>query len=656
MYEFNQFKSIFDKQAEQHFSFPSVEEWLAHFKAIKVQRIRKKEDAGVYVFGQFKDAQGGRTKDNMKSNQFIVLDIDHTSLAELETALSNIDKYHYVFHETFSSTEEHLKIRIIFPLRESISSAAYFKDKVASRLAAMIGIAEIDQVSNKPAQAYFLPSSPIGKEKGEYDVHRGKNCLSIGDLPAQASSVKAKQTSKFSGVDKNEDGEDELVAEAKRIAKEEFDDNIYFINNRFHIYDDGIWQHYSKAELQKCFVLEVYESKKNLAFVNGVLSALQVVIHNNAFPDSKNDVVVFESCAINPFSGKKIKHNPRHFARNKLNFDYDNQATCPLWLDFLGQCWGQDSDFTEKVALLQEYMGLSLTCLTKFQKMLWLIGEGSNGKSVIFKVVRALVGPYNCSALPFENFNKRFAVEQLEHKLVNLDPEMSSTAVLADATVKSVVGGEEISMERKNEPVFKSMVTAKLWAAANSLPTTKDHSYGFFRRVMILEFNRVITEAEQDKSLDMKLMTELPGIFNWALTGLHRLVKNDGFTIPSSSTKQVDDYQINSNPVALFFRDHLVKKETEGRPSAGMRAELLFEQYKIFAGANCFKAISKPTFGTRMSALGAKGERSNGITYYPVTVKGMEVYKKDVFSEHGLKKLKSMNAADYFAEDSEVMM
>jgi putative DNA primase/helicase len=278
----------------------------------------------------------------------------------------------------------------------------------------------------------------------------------------------------------------------------------------------------------------------------------------------------------------------------------------------------------DKVALLQEYMGLSLTSITQYQKMMWLIGEGSNGKSVVLDIVRDMVGSENCSSVPFSGFAGRFNLEQLQDKLVNIDPDMSISALFApsvDAKIKSIVGGDWISLERKGKPVFQAKLVAKLWAGTNCMPTSKDQSHGFFRRVLILQFNRIITEAEQDKFLTQKLRTELPGIFNWALEGLKRLQHNQDFTYPLSSKQAVDDYKLQHNPVAMFRKLRLREIDMQGSPSRhGTLTSTTYSAFKKFCDEQGLRYVALHVFGRELSKLGIKSTKANCKQYYPVTV------------------------------------
>jgi putative DNA primase/helicase len=49
---------------------------------------------------------------------------------------------------------------------------------------------------------------------------------------------------------------------------------------------------------------------------------------------------------------------------------------------------------------------------------------------------------------------------------------------------------------------------------------------------------------------------ELPGMFNWAVRGLHRLYKNDEFTVPKICAEEIEDYRNENNPAREFLQLH----------------------------------------------------------------------------------------------------
>jgi putative DNA primase/helicase len=271
-------------------------------------------------------------------------------------------------------------------------------------------------------------------------------------------------------------------------------------------------------------------------------------------------------------------------------------------------------------------MGYSLTPSTHFHKMMWLVGSGSNGKSVILNIMSALVGEHNTSAVPLKDFSKTFSLIGMKDKLINIDADFPIDGAIADDKMKIIVSGDLVKVEEKREKAFTCRITAKQWAAMNNLPKTKDNSHGFFRRVLMLTFNRKLEDHEQDKSLEKVLMTELPGIFNWALEGLHELLENDQFTVPTSSKTDLDEYKILSNPVAKFVQEHITLVDTKGSPKLGLLNKDVYTSFSLFCHANGFARMNSSTFGMRMKALGIVSSKSNGQAYYPVKLHDAEGY------------------------------
>jgi putative DNA primase/helicase len=127
---------------------------------------------------------------------------------------------------------------------------------------------------------------------------------------------------------------------------------------------------------------------------------------------------------------------------------------------------------------------------------------------------------------------------------------------------KACVGEDAISAEEKHMPVFSFKPTAKMIMTMNSLPDTRDTSYGYFRRLSILAFNASFSGEKRDNKLKEKLKEELPGIFLWAMEGLKRLRAND---YKFSPCKSMDDmlkrYQAEQKPMYEFFEDCIVPLE-----------------------------------------------------------------------------------------------
>lgn len=627
--ELNVFRNLTDTKFDSYV-FKTPEEMVNALKDHGVASLERKEDGELCIFGHFKDKSKGRRKDNLQYTNVLVLDIDTTTDTEIKKALAILTLYCFIAYETYSSTKESPRWRIIVILDEEVSCQDFSKKKIASALADILGIKEIDNVSNNPVQPYFFPYTPPGQTRELICNETGK-CFPLNKLLNH--KIKATKSKAHSKNDKGKPWGDEADTKvALDLVKTDFDDNLIFFKNRHYFYDAGYWQVVSQEAILQHILLDSFD--KNIAVHDGekIVKAIEAVKYVEKFPEPDKilgDLVVLRNCVVNPATGETHAHAVEHYARNRLDFDYDPAAACDLWLKFLDDVFASDSDKKKKIMLLQEFIGLSLTRCNSFQKSLWLVGPGANGKSVIISVVQNLIGKDNYSTVPISNFSGRFSVIDMEDKLANFDADMSINSKIDDGKIKPIISGDKITVEQKFKNAYHTHMVAKLWVAANDLPDTKDTSHGLFRRIMILTFNRIFKEDEQDHQLTEKLLLELPGIFNWALIGLQRLLRKHKFTHPKSVTEALEDYKNSSDPVRQFKADHLVQIDISQRLKDGMLMYDIYRAFQVYCKANGISPIpDSKKLGGQLRQLGIDKRGSGGKRYYPVKLKNMDHFNK----------------------------
>jgi putative DNA primase/helicase len=98
----------------------------------------------------------------------------------------------------------------------------------------------------------------------------------------------------------------------------------------------------------------------------------------------------------------------------------------------------------------------------------------------------------------------------------------------------------------------------------NQLPSIEDDTHGMWRRINVIEFPRTFSETEMDVGLTEKLVSELSGIFNWALEGYKRL-RNQKFIFSESKSMQKTklQYQTDSNSSLDFSLNYLKEADSE---------------------------------------------------------------------------------------------
>ena len=153
--------------------------------------------------------------------------------------------------------------------------------------------------------------------------------------------------------------------------------------------------------------------------------------------------------------GKKTRlktFDPTDFITYQLPYDYEPQATAPLFMKYLSEVL---PDLTAQ-NVIAEFLGYVFipNSHLKLEKALLLYGPGSNGKSVYFEIVKALLGNENLSSYSLSSLTNETGYYRAEiaNKLVNYASEINGN--LEAARFKALVSGEPIEARRPYGQAF----------------------------------------------------------------------------------------------------------------------------------------------------------------------------------------------------------
>ena len=203
----------------------------------------------------------------------------------------------------------------------------------------------------------------------------------------------------------------------------------------------------------------------------------------------------------------------------------------------------------------------------------------------------------------------RFNTVQIHGKLANISGEVARKANLEDGTVKSIIGGDVIQGERKNEQPFDFKPYCRLIVCCNSLPHSADNSSAFFRRWVVVPFDQQIPKSEWIRNLDQILVdAEGDGILAWSLQGLARLQKRGRFDIPDACNNALDAWRSSADPVKRFCDAHLRRSE-KGRVLVSQIMDA-FNRWSSATGGQA-RFTTTRSFRLRLEDLGLEVKRTN---------------------------------------------
>lgn len=275
---------------------------------------------------------------------------------------------------------------------------------------------------------------------------------------------------------------------------------------------------------------------------------------------------------------------PMHKQRAKLRIAYAPDARAPMWEKALEDWFGSDEDGMRKRALLSEFVGAALFGLsTRYQKALFILGGGGNGKSQLLDVVGELFPGAFLSAIRPQKWSDPYSRDQLRGARLNLVHEIPPKTVTGGADFKAIVTGDPIAARE----IYKSPYTYRPRAAhvfsANELPGSTDITAGFWRRVVVLTMpKRFDGTAEMIPELAKRIMAvEMPGVLAWAVEGARRLLKQDGYTIPQSSLEAVRDWKDSCDPLGQWLDERTAPAKHSHERT---KSSTLFQDWKTWSG------------------------------------------------------------------------
>jgi putative DNA primase/helicase len=236
-----------------------------------------------------------------------------------------------------------------------------------------------------------------------------------------------------------------------------------------------------------------------------------------------------------------------------------------------------------------------------------LVGTGANGKSVLHNVVCALFGAENVSSYSLQSLTDKqgYYRAMIVDKLLNFASEISTSM---NVTIfKQLVSGEPTEARHIHKSPFILTSIPRFMFNTNMLPRDVEQNEAFYRRFIIVEFKVTIPERERDPDLSKKIISEeLPGIFNWVLEGLDRLLKNKSFTSSEQIVETLKEYRQTSDTVSMFLEDENYKIDPNGK----LIIKGVYEIYSNYCKLYGYKACSLKTFTERLRSLGIEVART----------------------------------------------
>ncbi len=255
---------------------------------------------------------------------------------------------------------------------------------------------------------------------------------------------------------------------------------------------------------------------------------------------------------------------------------------------------------------MQEYLGYCLIPSTKGQAMLFIIGNGGEGKSRIGVVLQEIFK----GAMVTGNFQRietdRFFRYNLQNELLMLDDDMQMSALSTTGIIKNLVTAEiPVDVEAKGFQSEQAVLYPRFLCFGNGYPKALyDKSDGFARRLLILTTKQKPPNRIDDPYLAERFITEKEKIFCWIFDGLKRLINNNfRFTISEKTRRNVTEAMADNCNIIEFLSDKgYIEFGTDFQESTTN----LYSGYIDWCHKNLLTELKKDTFSSWLKANSEK--------------------------------------------------
>ncbi|KWV59828.1 hypothetical protein AS156_30260 [Bradyrhizobium macuxiense] len=289
---------------------------------------------------------------------------------------------------------------------------------------------------------------------------------------------------------------------------------------------------------------------------------------------------------------------------------------CPLWLNFLKEATNGDDGL---IRFLQQWCGYALTGDTSEHALLFIYGDGGNGKSVYLNTTSYIAMDY-AAVSAMETFTASTTdkhpteLAMLAGARLVTASETEAGRAWAEARIKQMTGGDPITARFMRRDFFTYVPQFKLTIVGNHKPTLTNVDQAARRRFNIVPF--IHKPSTPDHQLPKKLLAEAPGILWWMIEGCLDWQKN-GLIRPDRVIEATEEYFSDQEVFPRWLEDDCVTGGTVSEASS-----TLYRSWSEYARAVGAKPGTQADFKEGMRKAGfAYRKRNNVREFCGVTLK-----------------------------------
>jgi P4 family phage/plasmid primase-like protien len=335
-------------------------------------------------------------------------------------------------------------------------------------------------------------------------------------------------------------------------------------------------------------------------------------------------------------TGEFLPHRSGDLITKMAPVHYDPSAECPVWNQFVLEIMNDDPDMVD---YLRRSIGYAITGVIRQHVFFCCYGTGSNGKTVLFKTISAVMGDYS-NEIDSELLVAQGGAAQhptglteLEGRRLIVAEETEDNRRLAESLVKRLTGGNMIQARKMHKDFYTFHPTHHLFLATNHKPEIRGMDHGIWRRIRLIPFEvsfdpKIPGGRTPDLQLDTKLSNEHSGILNWLLQGC-RDWQERGLIEPEMIRVATQGYRDEMDFLGWFMEERCVSE-----PDVKTVLSVLYGDYVSWCGLANTNPVSIRRFSSQLTDKGHPTKKSHSVVY-KVAIRLKTDVEKQVDMSHG---------------------
>jgi putative DNA primase/helicase len=288
---------------------------------------------------------------------------------------------------------------------------------------------------------------------------------------------------------------------------------------------------------------------------------------------------------------------------------------CPLWMRFLSEATdGNDS----LVRYLQIICGYALTGEVNEHLLIFIHGDGGNGKGVFINTIARIMHQYAIEAAPDMFLASAFDrhptdLADLRGARLVTSSDTSTGRTWNDDRIKRLTGGDKVKGRFMRQDFFEFYPQFLLLFIGNDPPSLQSVSEAMKRRLRMVPFLHKPTKP--DTQLTKRLELEWPGILRWMIDGCLLWQRENVIAQPDIVTKDTDRYFEDQDIFAQWFEFAVQRTKTDNKTLSDNELFSNWEHWAAQAGA---EPGDKRWFNRKLRGepYALQDARSNGVNRF----------------------------------------